>query len=127
MDTFDIRTTIRGPQPRIAYRDISRAVLGESYHLSLVLCGDSLARKMNTAYRKKTYSPNVLSFPLSKTEGEIFLNLRKAEREARAYGTSVKTRTALLFVHALFHLKGLDHGVRMEREELRVLKRFRLA
>ena len=126
--TIGIKKTLRGNGivPRIPFEEIARAVLGERYELSLVICGDDLARKMNKAYRKKTYAPNVLSFPLSKTEGEIFLNVRKAEREARAYGMPVRERLAYLYIHGCFHLRGLDHGDRMEREEARIMKRFKL-
>lgn len=105
---------------------MARVVLGSSYQLSLVLCGDTLARRINIAYRKKSYYPNVLSFELDPKEGEIFLNIRKAEREARQYGVTLKQRVALLYVHGLFHLKGLAHGDAMEREELKVLKKFGL-
>ncbi|HET8581282.1 MAG TPA: rRNA maturation RNase YbeY [Candidatus Paceibacterota bacterium] len=100
------------------------AILGKDYALSLVLCGDTLAQKLNRTYRNKEYKPNVLSFPLDRTEGEVFLNLRKAEREAAAAGSTANERIALLFVHACFHLKGYDHGDRMERAEERVLARF---
>lgn len=125
--TTDIKTTIRGPVPRLPYEELTRTVLSDRYQLSLVLCGDTLAQKMNVRYRKQTYSPNVLSFPLDTYEGEIFLNVRKAAREAKQFGVSLTERLALLFVHGLFHLKGLDHGDEMEREEARVLRRFDLA
>ena len=109
---------------RIPFANIARAVLGNTYELSLVICGDTLARRMNAEHRKKTYKPNVLSFPISKTDGEIFLNVRKAEREARLFGVSEDQRLALLFVHGCFHLKGLAHGRIMEGHEARVLRRF---
>ena len=105
---------------------MSRHVLGAGYELSLVICGDKLAQRMNKEYRKKTYYPNVLSFPLSKSEGEIFLNVRKAAREAREFRVPLKSRLALLYVHGLYHLKGLDHGTKMERLEAATLKKFRL-
>jgi rRNA maturation RNase YbeY len=122
----DIKTTIRGSVPRIPFGDIAEMILGNSYELSLVICGDMLARKMNIKYRKKTYSPNVLSFPLEKDAGEIFLNVRSAEREAKKYGIATRERIAYLFVHGCFHLKGLDHGDKMEKEEARIMKRFHL-
>lgn len=125
MSTTDIKTTIRGPVPRIPYAAMARDVLG-AYQLSLVICGDRLAQRINSEYRKKTYYPNVLSFPIAKGEGEIFLNMRKAEREAKQAGISVAKRAALLFVHGLFHLKGLNHSDKMEREEQRILKKYRL-
>ena len=136
MDTsiIDIKTTIRGSVPRIAFEDIARAILGSSYELSLVICGDDLARRMYLEHRKyavkglrptsKTYASNVLSFPLSDTEGEIFLNIRKAEREARQLGTTPRDRLAYLFIHGCFHLKGLDHSDTMEAAEARIMKRF---
>ncbi len=121
---FSIRKTIRGSLPRIPFEEMARSILGANFELSLVVCGDTLAQRMNKEYRKKTYAPNVLSFPLSKREGEIFLNVRKAEREARTLRIPVRERLALLFVHGCFHLKGLSHGRTMESEERRVLHSF---
>lgn len=131
MSPIDVRVTVRprrsgGHVPRIPFERIAQEVLGAKYHLSVVVCGDSLARRINTLYRKKTYAPNVLSFELDRYEGEIFLNIRKAEREARQLGTSVKKRLALLYVHGLFHLKGMNHSDHMERLEQRTLRKFGL-
>lgn len=130
--SIDIKTTIRGPVPRIQFEDIAASVLGKQYQLSLVICGDSLARRINRETRKKDYAPNVLSFPIDRNEGEIFLNLRKAEREAERYGTTLRARAAHLFVHGLYHLKGHDHAHdaqadRMEALERKTLRAFGLA
>jgi len=127
MTTFDIKKTIRGTTPSIPFEKIATDVLGRRYELSLVVCGDTLAQKMNKKYRNKSYSPNVLSFPIEKKSGEIFLNVRSAEREARKYNVPLRSRMALLFVHGLFHLKGLSHGARMENAEQRILTKFKLA
>jgi rRNA maturation RNase YbeY len=113
--------------PRIPFEDIARSILPSHYELSLVICGDTLARRINEVTRKKTYSPNVLSLPIDAHEGEIFLNLRKAEREARQEGISLRARLALLYVHGLYHLKGLDHSPNMESLEQKTLKKFELA
>jgi probable rRNA maturation factor len=120
---FALRKTVRGLVPRISFEKIALEILGTSYSLSLVLCGDTLSRRLNTQYRKKTYKPNVLSFPLSQKEGEIFLNIRKAEREARAEGISSAKRITFLFIHACLHLKGLDHGEKMDALELTYLRK----
>ncbi len=126
---LDIRTTLRHAPflkgaGRIPYEKIARRVLGKSYELSLVVCGDDLARRMNKEYRKKNYKPNVLSFPLSKDEGEIFLNVRAAAREGQRFGVPLRDRLAFLFVHGCFHLKGLRHGRIMETQEQRILRAF---
>ncbi|MEN9413375.1 MAG: hypothetical protein RLZZ342_462 [Candidatus Parcubacteria bacterium] len=128
---IDIRRTVSGAAD-IPYEAIARRILGATYELSLTICGDDLARRMYKEYRKsrlknepkrpRSYASNVLSFPYSKTSGEIFLNARKAEREARALGTTAKKRMALLLVHGCFHLKGHDHGGTMERLERNTLR-----
>lgn len=125
--TVSIRNTTRGPLPRVPFYALARDILGERYDLSLVVCGDTLAQRLNAETRKKTYKPNVLSFPLDAHEGEIFLNLRCAEREAREYGVSLASRVALLFVHGCLHLTGHDHETdadakKMEVAEARILR-----
>lgn len=136
-DSFeiDVRRTVKGAAP-LPYEEIARHILGSRYALSLTICGDDLARRMYLQYRKahlkneperaRSYASNVLSFPYSKDEGEIFLNVRKAAREARQLGISARERTALLFVHGCFHLKGLRHGSTMEELERAALRKFDL-
>lgn len=121
-----IRKTYRGPLPRIPFEQIASSILGRKYDLSVVICSDGLAQRMNREYRNKAYSPNVLSFPLMIDEGEIFLNVQQAKREAREFGMPLRQRLALLFVHGCFHLKGLRHGRIMENKEQRILRAFRL-
>ena len=121
-----IHRTIRTRIPFVPFEEIAQHILGSSYSLSILICGDSLARSLNRDYRKKMYSPNVLSFSLSPSEGEIMLNIRKAEREARKAGISTRARLALLFVHACYHLKGHDHSDTMEALEQKTLKKFGL-
>ena len=96
--TLGITRTVKDTV-RVPFEAMARASLPKGYQLSLVICGDTLAQRMNAEYRKKTYKPNVLSFPLAKLEGEIFLNIRKAQREARAMRIPLNTRLAHLFVH----------------------------
>jgi len=95
--------------PRVAFEHIAREILGQRYDLSLVICGDTLARRINIESRKKTYKPNVLSFPIDQHEGEIFLNIRKAQREAKQLGITARERIAFLFIHGCLHLAGMDH------------------
>ena len=126
--SVDIKTTLKSSASSwgFSFEKVARAVLGEKYELSLVICGDKLAERMNKEHRGKSYKPNVLSFEIGKNEGEIFLNVRCAEREARKFNVSLKQRLALLFVHGCFHLKGLDHGPKMEGAERRILRKFNL-
>ena len=124
LETVEIHSTVSATIPHIPFNTIARHILGSNYSLSLLICGDSLARRINKETRKKTYSPNVLSFELEKNSGEIILNLRKAEREARTYKTTLKERIVLLFVHGCYHLKGHDHSDEMDALEEKARKRF---
>ncbi len=103
---------------------IAEAVLGRSYELSIVLIGDARARALNHTHRGKDKPTNVLSFPLSKTTGEIYLDMPLIRREAHRFGTTAHQHAYFLFVHGLLHLKGLDHGAHMERRERQLMQQW---
>ena len=98
---------------KIHWKKIKEEILGKKYDLSVVLAGDSLMKKLNARYRKQNKSASVLSFPLSKQQGEIFINIQQ------------KTHSPLyLFIHALLHLKGFKHSAKMKEQENKFLKRY---
>lgn len=107
------------------FLNIKNDILGANYQLSLALVGEKRARLVNQRGRKKDYVPNVLSFPLSNQAGEIYLTPAVAKREARAFGHSEREHLIFLYIHGLLHLKGYDHGRRMEDLETRWLKKYR--
>ena len=86
-------------------------VLGPDYDLSLAWISTAVMRKLNKTYRDKDKATNILSFPLSATEGEILLCADQLGVE----------EVIPLFIHGLLHLKGLRHGSRMETEERAVV------
>ncbi len=120
---FSIGKTIRS-YPKLPYEEIKNDVLGRSYSLSLVFVGPDRARTLNIKSRKKTYVPNVLSFPLDKTHGEIFITSKIAEKEAPARGTTTDGYIGFLFIHAVLHLKGLRHGDTMDRLEKKYYTKY---
>ncbi|MEO8637721.1 MAG: rRNA maturation RNase YbeY [Candidatus Taylorbacteria bacterium] len=121
---FSITNTTKGKLPGLPFSGMKNSVLGKSYLLSLVIVGDSRSRKLNLRYRRKNKPANVLAFPLSEQEGEIFLNLARAKREAKLFERNEKNFAGFLFIHALTHLKGFTHSSRMESEEVVVRKKF---
>ncbi|MBX9906289.1 rRNA maturation RNase YbeY [Patescibacteria group bacterium] len=125
--SFELRSTTRTSVPSLPFKKITDDIMGASYALSLVFVGDTRSKKLNTLYRNKTYIPNVLSFPLSDTEGEVYINPRQARREAQKFGMTEKGFIGYLFIHALLHLKGYAHGDTMEEVEARYTKRYHLS
>ena len=116
-----ITNTTKGKLPRLPFAKMTAAVLGKEYECSLVIVGSKKSRELNRAYRGKDNPTNILSFPLDENEGEIFLDLKKARSEAPDFERSYTNFIGFLYIHALLHLKGLDHGTKMEAQE----KKFR--
>ena len=123
---FSIVSTTKDRIPRLAFFDMKKAVLGDTYALSLVFSGDKRSQTLNKTYRHKYYIPNVLSFPLDSTHGEIFLNLKQAKREHKTRGESYEFFVALLVIHGMFHLKGMRHGSTMEGQEAKLLAKLNI-
>ncbi len=67
---------------------------------------------------------NILSFPLDKKSGEIFITLSVAKKEAPNFDRTFSNFVAFLFIHGLMHLKGHDHSDTMERAESKLRKKF---
>lgn len=111
--------------PKVPFSDIADHVLGKKYELSLVFVGDTLSRRLNTQYRGKKKISNILSFPYSKTDGEIFIHLGRTETEAKKFDHNFTEHLAFLFIHGLLHLKGFDHSDRMESEERKIWRHFK--
>ena len=110
---------------KIPFTSLKNRVLGRSFELSLVFADNKLSRRLNRIYRGKDKPTNVLSFPLSKKSGEIFIDLVTANKEAREFGMSLGEFVKYLFIHACLHLKGMRHGDTMEQAETKLLKKFR--
>jgi probable rRNA maturation factor len=105
----------------------------------VALVADARVRALNKQFRKRDYTTDVLSFPISarparaarraRSEpfpylGDIVIARGVARRQARAAGHSEHTELRVLALHGLLHLLGYDHehdGGAMARIE-RVLR-----
>ena len=110
--------------PSLPYLKIKNAILGANHELSIVFIGTQRARTLNQKHRNKSSVPDVLSFPLSKNVGEVFLCLPQIFQTAHRFDHTPKQHTGYLFIHGLLHLKGYDHGATMEQAERRFLNRY---
>lgn len=123
-NNFSILNKTKGRLATLPFVDMKNTVLGKKYSLSLVFAGDALIKRLNRTYRQKDKTANILSFSLSKDEGEIFINLGMVKREAPKFGKSAKNYLGFLFIHGLLHLKGMTHSSTMERQEIKFLNKF---
>ena len=107
---------------------VSAAATGTT-RVTVRLVGTAEARRLNLAFRGKDYATNVLTFAYEAGVGDIVLCPPVIGREAREQGKTIDSHYAHLTVHAILHLRGYDHArardaARMERAEIRVLKRL---
>lgn len=97
-------------------------ILGKGFSLSVNFIPPKEAQALNKKYREKDYIPNILSFPISKKEGEIFICLSVVKKEAKNFDLTQEKFLDLLLIHGMLHLKGLEHGEKMEKLEQKYLK-----
>ena len=96
---------------------IKNDILGKKYSLSFAFINAKKSRELNKTYRGKNQPTNILSFPLSKNEGEILICKEVARKDAPKFGKTFNEFLGFLFIHGMLHLKGMKHSSRMEREE----------
>ncbi len=115
--------------PRVPFSRLAQAIFRKPYTLSIAVIPARRAKVLNATYRNKSYSPNVLSFPLTPHEGEIILNITEARRqfESGMVAGSWRAWIALLVIHSMLHLNGMRHGRTMEQRLEHVLKDFGLS
>ena len=94
--------------------------------VQLVLVDDDYMSNLNTIYRSKAGTTDVLSFDLGTipgqdSSGEVYISLPQAQRQAATLSVPPLVELARLLVHGLLHLAGWVHDTpeqlaAMERE-----------
>jgi rRNA maturation RNase YbeY len=105
---------------------IKNTILGEKYELSLVFTTTKEILKLNKIYRNIKKPTDILSFPLSDTTGEIFICLSETKKKMVDFKRTYENFLTFLFIHGLVHLKGYDHGDKMEKMEIKFRQKFEI-
>jgi probable rRNA maturation factor len=95
---------------------ILKALERSQAELSVALVGDKEMRPLNSRYRKKNKTTDVLSFPADPSIsanvgllGDVIISVDQARRQARDRKTSLKKEIVTLLIHGILHLLGYDH------------------
>lgn len=123
-NNLSILRKTNGKLPSLPFVRIKNDILGKKYDLSVVFPNILEATKLHIEWKKKNSPVNILSFPLSKTEGEIIISLSQARVEAKKYDRSYIEHLTCLFIHGCAHLKGHVHGHTMDVFEKKFQKKF---
>lgn len=114
-----------------AWRQIDS--VDQPHEVSIVLADDAFQRGLNTQYRGKDTSTNVLSFPsgidiaqvpaeVAVALGDIILAYETLVRESESLGISLEDHFSHLLVHGMLHLVGFDHESERDAEEMENLE-----
>jgi probable rRNA maturation factor len=113
-------------------------------HFNVCFVSEEDISRMNSVYRGKAASTDVLSFPwegegesgpeefaageFRNFLGDVVISVATAERNARAEGHSTEEEIRLLILHGVLHLLGYDHETdRGEMKSLELSLRERLS
>ena len=122
--TITVTTKSRPLIEDLLFVRVKEGILGKKYNLSIVYVGDIHMRSLNKKYRGKDYVTDILSFPLSDTDGEIYINPRLLAKKSKDFDMNIATYTLFLAIHGCLHLKGYDHGDIMETLEKKFMKSY---
>lgn len=109
--------------------------LSENSEISFLLTSDKKIQKLNSKYRNKNLSTNVLSFPMMKKIngvmliGDIAISNEKILKESKNFKTNKYSYLSKITVHGVLHLLGFDHQTDkefqiMNRYEKNILKKI---
>jgi probable rRNA maturation factor len=110
----------------------------KAYELGVLLVEDAEMTRLNENFLRHAGSTDVISFNYNEAlgrerlQGEIFICLEEARRQARRYHTSWQAELARYLVHGVLHLQGFDdlkpaERRRMKREEDRLVQELEMA
>jgi probable rRNA maturation factor len=89
---------------------------------NLIFIDDAKMKKLNRRFRGRDKTTDVLSFPIEandkKVEGEIYISVPQAKRQAPLFGNKAEGEILRLFAHGFLHLLGYDHHTVEERNEM---------
>ncbi len=123
-ETFSLINKTKGKIPSLPFSVMKDAILGKNYSLSLIFIGEKKSLELNRTYRKKNKPANVLSFPYSKKDGEIFICIAVAKRQAGDFERTWQDFVGFLVIHGMLHLKGMDHSSIMSKAESKYEKKY---
>jgi len=119
-----ITNKTKGKLPSLPFVSIKNKILGEQYELGITFLSAQKQKTINQKYRGINTTTNILSFPLSKTSGEITLDPVKIKKDSPLFDMSYPQFLKYLVIHGALHLKGFEHSSTMEREEKKYLRLF---
>ncbi len=104
----------KGKLPDLPFLKIKNELMGKDFELTIIYTSKEKNLELNKKYRSKDYIPNILTFPISKNEGEIYISRGIARTQHTEFSMSYNKYLTLLIVHGCLHLKGFKHDTKKD-------------
>ena len=109
----------------------------DSREFSVAFVSDRRMKELNTFFRNKPSTTDVLSFPHEPDEfdsdktnlGDIVISVEQAERQAKENGLTLENEIQQLILHGVLHLSGYDHETddgEMNKRELQLRRKLKI-
>ena len=120
------------PRKRVRKKSIAHLVRGvlkgervRSRELNVVFVNDREMKRLNKKFLSHNAITDVISFRLDDNEhieGEVYVNLDQAERQAREFRVKEHTEVGRLVVHGVLHLVGYKDDTPDKRKVMQTLE-----
>ena len=94
-----------------------------SADINVIFTNDRTMLGLNTKYLNHPYQTDVISFPLEEkgpgtVEGEVYVNIEQARRQARIYIVTKKNELSRLVIHGVLHLLGYEDSTKHRKNKM---------
>lgn len=113
-------------------KNVLKAEKIKSANINVIFENDEFMLYLNKNYLKHNWITDVISFQFGekgKIDGEVYVGIQQAERQAIEYGVELKEELSRLVIHGVLHLIGYDDQKLSEKKKMRLkedlyLKKF---
>lgn len=109
---FQVATPGLGRRDARAFAKRLESEVARGRSFCCLITNDEELRRLNRQFRQKDYATDVLSFPALENDdglGEIAISFDQARQQAAERRHRVGEEIAVLMLHGLLHLLGMDH------------------
>jgi len=100
-------------------------------YVNFIFIGDTEIKKLNRQYLRRNRVTDVISFYYHEAshnrrigciEGDVFISVPQARRQAKIYGVDLSREIMLLCIHGFLHILGYRDYNNAEKKQMRVME-----
>jgi probable rRNA maturation factor len=127
IEIINSSATARLPKTKVfdaVYRTL-RSEKKNKGRIQIIYVTDKYIHELNNKYLKHNYPTDVISFDMGdgkEIDGEVYISIDTAKRQANDYSVSLTNEIMRLAVHGTLHLIGFDDQDDESRNKMRLLE-----